>query len=134
MANTKINLVKIIKEIDVKYLNEKMNFHDDFMLYFLLTRRAYNYKRINRLFYIILKGWNKNNKKVEFRIKEKIRNMEYMRCNSLLNFIEFSLNKTENTFYDKEIAFYSFNRWFLDYWCRNYSQTIKKAINISYQT
>ena len=96
MANTKINLVKIIKEIDVKYLNEKMNFHDDFMLYFLLTRRAYNYKRINRLFYIILKGWNKNNKKVEFRIKEKIRNMEYMRCNSLLNFIEFSLNKTEN--------------------------------------
>ena len=32
---------------------------------------------------------------------------------------------------DKKIAFYSFNKWFLNYWCRNFSETIVKAINIS---
>jgi len=126
-------LVKVIKEIDEKYLNEKMNYHDDFMIYFLLTRNAYNFQKIDRLFYIILKGWNTTNEKVKFRIQEKMRNAKYMRCNSHLNFIEFTLNKTKDNFFDKKYAFYFLSKWFLDYWCRNFSQTFDKAINISRQ-
>ena len=108
-----------------------MNYHDDYLIFFTLSRTANNHKVINKIFYIILKGWNTNNTKIKFRIKEKVKNKEYMRCNSLLNFIEFLFYKTENTFKDKKFAFYSLNRWFLSYWCRNYTGTLSKAINIS---
>ena len=126
-------LVKIIKEVDIKYLNDYMNSHDDLMLHFLLTRSAYNYKKIDRVFYIVLTGWNITNEKIQFRMRVKSKRAKYMRCNSVLNFIEFSLYKTKNTTYDKKIAFYSLNRWFLNYWCRNFSETIQKGINISKQ-
>ena len=126
-------LVKIIEKVDKKYLNDKMNFHDDLMLNFLLIRNAYNFKQIDRTFYIVLVGWNDTNKKIKFRMKEKSKNSEYIRCNSILNFNEFLLENTKNTFYDKKVAFYSFDKWFLNYWCRNYSETINKAINISWQ-
>ena len=124
-------LLKIIKEIDEKYLNDKMNFHEDTLIYFLLSRNAYNFKIINRIFYIVIKGWNKTNKKVKFRFDEKFRNKKYNRCNSNLNFIEFVLNKTKNNFSDKQFAFYSLNRWYLNIWCRKNNQTFKKAIKIS---
>ena len=89
-------LVEIIKDIDEKYLKEKMNFHDDFMLYFLLTRKAYNYKKIDSIFYVILRGWNETNVKINFRVKEKSKNRKYMRCNALITFNEFVLEKTKN--------------------------------------
>ena len=126
-------IIEIMNQIDDKYLNEKMNFHEDYLIFFLLSRKAYNFKDIDRIFYIVLEGWNKNNKKIGLRVKEKNRNRKYLRCNSLLNFIEFTLNKTKNNFYDKKIAFFSLNKWFLSYWCRYYNQTMRKAINISNQ-
>ena len=124
-------LLKIIKDIDEKYLNDKMNFHDDTLIYFLLTRNAYNFKIINRIFYLVVKGWNNANKKVKFRLKEKFSNRNYIKCNSNLNFIEFVLNKTKDNFYDKKFAFYSFNRWYLNIWCRNYNLTFQKAAKVS---
>ena len=108
-----------------------MNFHEDTLIYFLLTRNAYNFKLINRIFYIVVKGWNKTNKKVKFRLIEKFSNRIYNKCNSNLNFIEFVLNKTKDNFSDKKFAFYSFNRWYLNIWCRKYNQTFKKAIEVS---
>ena len=33
--------IKSIKQIDDKYFNVKMNFNDDYLLFFLLTRNAY---------------------------------------------------------------------------------------------
>jgi len=124
-------LMKVINKIDKKLLNEKMNFHDDFILFFLLTRNAYNLKKIDRIFYIVLTGWNTTNEKVNLRLKEKNRNREYMRCNALLNFNEFILTNTKNSIYDKKIAFYCLNRYLLNYWCRKYKPTLQKAINIS---
>ena len=124
-------LIKVIKEIDEKYLNAKINFHDDSLIYFLLTRNAYNFKKINKIFYLIVKGWNMNDKNVQFRFQDKLDNRNYSRCNSYLNFIEFLLEKTKDNFYDKQIAFYSFDRWFLNYWCRNFSGTFQKAANVS---
>jgi len=124
-------LIKAINQINPKLLNEKMNFHDDYVLNFLITRIAHKYKKIDRFFYMVLCGWDAKNKKVQLRNNEKLKNRKRMRCNSLLNFIEFILEKTENNINDKKIAFYSFNKWFLNYWCRNFSETIVKAINIS---
>ena len=125
-------IIKVIKQIDENLLNVKMNFHDDFVIYFLLTRNAYNLQNIDRIFYIALRGWNTTDEKIKFRNKNKMKNKKYMRCSSLLNFIEFILKYTKNTYYDKKIAFYSFNRWFLNYWCRNFKATLERAINISY--
>ena len=123
--------IKIINQIDEKYLKEKMNFHDDYVFFFLLTRTAYNLKKIDRIFYLVFRGWNETNKNIEFRIKEKYKNRDFNRCNSFLNFIDFILNKTENNYSDKKIAFFSFDKWFLSDFCRKYNQTLEKAINIS---
>ena len=124
-------LIEVIEQINEKYFNEKMNFHDDFLIFFLLIRKAHNLKKLNRIFTIKLLGWNTTNKKIKYREKEKRKIYVYMRCNSLLTFSEFILNYTENTFYDKKIAFYSFNKWFLNHFCRNYTKVRDKAINIS---
>lgn len=124
-------LIDVIKQINEKYFNEKINFHDDYLLYFLLIRKAHDLKKLNRIFTIKLMGWNNTNKKVKHREREKHKKYKYMRCNSLLTFIEFILNYTNNTFKDKKIAFYSFNKWFLNYFCRNYTVVQNKAINIS---
>ena len=128
----KRNILKeVIEQINEKYFNEKMNFHDDLLLFFLLTRKAHNLKKLNRIFTIRLMGWNTTNKKVKYREREKRKIYINIRCNSLLTFSEFILNYTKNTFYDKKIAFYSFNKWFLNYFCRNYTEVRDKAINIS---
>ena len=123
--------IKSIKQIDEKYFHVKMNQHDDLLLFFLLTRNAHNLKKIDRIFHIYLYGWNNTDKIVKFRQKEKSKIYKNMRCTSLLNFIEFILFNTENTVYDKEIAFYSLDRWLLKNWCRNFIKTTEKAISIS---
>ena len=124
-------LIKVIKMLDTKLMNEKMNFHDDFVLFFLLTRNAYNLKQIDRIFYLVISGWNITDQKVKFRTEVKKRNYELKRCSSLLNFNEFILKNTKNTFYDKKIAFYCLDRFLLSYWCRKYKPTLDKAIEVS---
>ena len=123
--------IKIINLIDEKYFYTKMNWHDDFLLFFLLIRNAYNAKKIERIFYIYIVGWDKNDKNTTFRNNEKYKNYNDIRCNSLLNFIEFILENTNNTFRDKKIASFSINTWLLNYRCRNYNGTLKRAIKIS---
>ena len=46
--------VKVINQIDKKYFNEKINYHDDFLLLFLLTRNAKRFRKINRIFYNVV--------------------------------------------------------------------------------
>ena len=124
-------LIKVIKEIDDKYMNQKINIHDDFFIFFLLTRYANNYKTIDRFFYLVICGWDKINKNAKFRNKEKKKYKSFLMCDNYLNFIEFMLNKTENTFFDKQIAFFSFDRWYLSNKCRYFVNTLEKAKNIS---
>ena len=78
-----------------------MTYLDDSLVYFLLTRNAYNFKRIDRTFYLVLKGWSKKNKKIKFRLKEKYKKFKYNRCNSYLSFIEFILYKTKDISFHK---------------------------------
>ena len=49
-----------------------MNYHDDFILFFLLTRSAKSIKYIDRVFYIIYPGWKKDNKVFETFFSYKI--------------------------------------------------------------
>ena len=123
--------IKIIKQIDEKYFKIKMNQHDDLLLVFLLTRNAYNYKKIDRIFHIYYIGWDLKDNNVKYNKKEKEKIYPYIRCSSVLNFIEFILENTENNFNDKKIAFFSMNKWFLSYFCRNFTPTREQAINIS---
>ena len=46
--------IKTIKDIPTKFLNRKINYHDDLLLLFLITRRAYNFKNIKRILHIYL--------------------------------------------------------------------------------
>ena len=124
-------LIKVIKKLDQQLLDEKMNYHDDFLLFFLLTRSAYNLKQIDRIFYLVLLGWKKSNKKVQFRLKVKKKNWKYKRCYDLLKFNEFILKNTKNSFYDKKVAFYCLDKYLLSYYCRNYQATQEKAIKVS---
>ena len=87
--------IDIIKQIDEKYLKVKMNFHDDRLMFFLLSRKARNLRQIKRIFYIVVQWPNEaNNTKMQFRLKQKIKNRENMICLAYINFIEFLLIKT----------------------------------------
>lgn len=122
--------VNIIKQIDEKYLKVKMNVHDDFLMLFLLSRNAYNFKQLKRIFYIWIRRPRKNNTKINFRLKEKIKNRNNLKCLAYINYIEFILMKTNNEIIDKKIASLELNRWFLEHPCRYNKYIRKRAINV----
>ena len=62
-----------------------MNHYDDYLLFFHLTKKAYNLKPIKRIFYIVLK-WTKNmNKQMIFREEEKKKNIMDKKCLGIIN-------------------------------------------------
>ena len=124
--------IKVIKQIDKKYLDTKINCHDDLFLFYLLTKTARNCKNIDRYFYLVFLDLNLTDPKIQFRTKEKYKERENLKCLAYLNFIEFILNKTENTFYDKKVAFFNFKLLLLNNPCRKNAQNREKAINISH--
>ena len=120
---------KIISFIDDKYLEEKMYYHDDYILFFLLTRNAYNIKYVNRIFYIVLTDWDKSESKVKFRTQIKEKNMDNKFCSSSLIFSELLFKNTKNTLKDKKIAFSQLDKWYMQK-CRKNKFTKDKAIEI----
>ena len=123
--------IKTIKQVDDKYFKIKMNVHDDFLLFFLLTRNAYNLKQIKRIFYLKI-IWEVN-PKVAFSLKEKNKNKENLDCMAYLNYIEMLLIKTNNTILDKKIPSFELNSYFLNHPCRNNAYVKEKGINICKQ-
>ena len=117
---------KIINQIDNKFLYTKMIRHEDFLLFFLLTRNAFNFQQIKKIFYCQL-IWDKIDPLINFSIKEKIRNRENMNCQSFINYIEFLLIKTNNTIYDKKIASYELENYYLNNYCRNNSFIMERG-------
>ena len=121
---------KVIKQIDEKNFNIRMNFHDDFILFFLLTRSAKSIKYIDRSFYIIYPGW-KNDNKVQFRMGIKMQNRKNEKCFSYLNFLEILFKNTKNTFEDKKLAFILSEYTYLNLdFCRLNKNTRKRAIEV----
>ena len=111
--------VKVINQIDKKYINEKMNCHDDYLLYFLLTRNAKRYRKINRMFYIVVYLRSSTDPKIIYRRKEKNKDVYNLKCNAYLVFIEVIFDKTENNKDDKKIAFEQLAIWYLHNECKN---------------
>ena len=120
----------MIKLIEEKNMNTHMNYHDDFIIYFLLTRNAKNIKFVNRLFYIFLLIWNRSNPQVKLRTDIKQNNIVNKRCFSHVNFFEILLKNTKNTFEDKKIAFSQVEQWYLNCFCRNNKDSREKAIEV----
>ena len=123
--------IKTIKQIETKYFTIKMNVHDDFLLFFLLTRNAYNLKQIKRIFYLKI-TWRKNSK-IEFRLNEKNKNKENLNCMAYLYYIEMILIKTDNTISDKKIPSFELDYFYLNHPCRNNTYVREKGISICKQ-
>ena len=113
----------VIKQIDDKYLNTKMICHEDFLLIFLLTRKAFNLRQMNRIFHIKIK-WGYE---TEYHSKTKENQAKDLFCLSYINYIEFILMKTTNTIKDKKIASFELKKWYLDNDCRNNTFIRKRA-------
>ena len=109
----KTNLfINTIKKIDRKYLNTKMKCHEDFLLFFLLTRKAESLKYIKRIFYVNLQWRNETNSILKFSKEQRYLNRTDADCLSYINYIEFLLKYTKNTIIDKRIASLEFNNWY----------------------
>lgn len=111
--------ITIIKSIQSYFLNKVINFHDDMILFFLLTRRAKKLKQIKRIFYFVLLRPNPLESSIVYRLKEKSEGIKRNSCFSYLYYAEFLLLYTKNTYDDKEIASYELESWFLNHKCRN---------------
>ena len=123
-------LIKSIKLIDKEYFNIKMNFHDDMLIFFILSRIVFNLKQINRFFYLVIKWKNNLNQKMIFRLKEKNKNKENLQCLAYINYIKFLLIKTYNNTYDKQIALFELKRFYINHKCKNNTFIKKKGINL----
>ena len=106
-----------IKQIEDKYINTKMNCHEDFILFFLLTRNAYNLKQIKRVFYNQMHL--KINKQYKNLSSTEMINKKNIQCQSYINYIELLLNKTKNNSFDKNFASFELKNYYLKNECRN---------------
>ena len=97
--------------------------HEDFLLIFLLTRKAFNLRQMNRIFHIKIK-WGYE---TEYHSKTKESQAKDLFCLSYINYIEFILIKTTNTIKDKKIASFELKKWYLDNDCRNNTFIRKRA-------
>ena len=126
--------IKTIKEIDEKYFKIKMNTYDDFLLFFLLTRNAYNLKQINNVLFLKIKWEEKPNiNNITKDLSEKNKIKENLDCMANLYYIEMLLIKTNNTILDKQIPSYELNNFLLNDQCKNNLYVKEKFINICKQ-
>ena len=128
---TRSNLYKkTIKKINKKNLNEFMFCHEDYILFFLLTRNAYKLEQVDGFFYVILHTWNISDSKVKFRNHFKVKNLKNKQCFSYINFLEILFKNTKNTFKDKKIAFSQLETWYLNNHCKENIYSREKAIEV----
>ena len=122
---------KVIKLIDEENMNFHMNHHEDYILYFLLTRNAKSVKYIERIFYICPTFWDNNEPKVKFRNEIKNEERHNKKCFAYLNFLDMLFKNTKNTKEDKKIAFSQVKYYYLDIkYCRKNKVTREKAISV----
>ena len=121
---------KSISQIDDKIMNTRMNCHEDFLLFFLLTRNAKSLKNIKRTFYAHIYWVNATKKSILFAKKEKETVKRDYKCLSFINYIEFLLYRTKDTVKDKRIASYELKNWFLNNECKNNAFIQERAKNV----
>ena len=122
--------IKTVKQIDSKYLNLKINYYENYLMFFLLTRNAKRLKKINRIFYVKSKIIFSKDEKISYRKQKRIINGFNLSCFAYLNFVEILFYHTSNTFEDKKIAFSQYEKLFLNHQCRSNIENQEKAVNI----
>ena len=122
--------IKTVKQIDSKYLNLKINYYENYLMFFLLTRNAKRLKKINRIFYVKSKIIFSKDEKISYRKQKRIINGFNLSCFAYLNFVEILFYQTSNTFEDKKIAFSQYEKLFLNHQCRSNIENQEKAVNI----
>jgi glycosyltransferase involved in cell wall biosynthesis len=122
--------MKSIQQIDDKIMNTRMNCHEDFLLFFLLTRNANSIKNIRRIFYAHIYWVNATKASIIFSKEEKKIVKANYKCLSYINYIEFLLGRTNNSVEDKRIASYELQNWFLNNNCKNNTFIQERAINV----
>ena len=123
--------IKTIKQIEEKYFKIKMNVYYDYLLFFLLTRNAYNLKQIKKILYLKI-IWEEN-PKIAFQIKEKAKNITNLNCMASLYYIEMLFMKTNNTILDKKIPSYELNKEMFNTPCINNLYIRDKFISLCKQ-
>ena len=122
--------IKIIKQINKGYLNKKIIAFDDTLLFFLLTRAAYNLRQIKRIFNIKFK-WDKYyNKKEILRLNRKYIEQDNLKCLAYMSYIEFILKETKNEIKEKRIPSMELKNLFLNNKCRNNPNIRKYGENV----
>ena len=122
--------IKVIKQIDSKYLDLKINYYDDYLFFFLLTRNAKSLKKINRIFYVKQKIIFSDDNKINHRKQERLVNGFNLSCFASLYYIEILFYHTLNTLEDKKIVFSQFEKLFLLHQCRSNTQNHEKALQL----
>ena len=122
--------MKSINQIDDKIMNTRMNCHEDFLLFFLLTRNAKSLKNIKRVFYAHIYWVNSTKESILFSKKEKEIVKRDYKCLSYINYIEFLLQRTNNTVKDKRIASFELKNWYLNHICINNIFIQERAKNV----
>ena len=122
--------MKSIQQIDDNIMNTRMNCHEDFLLFFLLTRNANSIKNIRSIFYAHIYWVNETKKSIVFSKEEKKIVKANYKCLSYINYIDFLLGRTNNTVQDKRIASYELQNWFLNHKCKNNTFIQERAINV----
>ena len=119
--------IKSINQIDKKYMDINLQFNDDLIFFFLITRNSKNLKQIKRVFYYHLSR-NKNEATIAYRYKIKNDNKNYKLCFSNIIYVEFLLSKTNSTIEDKKIASFELNKTILNNYKCKYNINLKEQI------
>ena len=122
--------VNILEQIDDKYFNIRINYYEDYMFFFLLTRNAKSLKKIDRIFYLKEKVIFSDDSKKNHRKNERLKEGFNYLCFAYLNYIQFLFDKTKNTVEDKKIAFSQLEKLYLDNLCKSNPNYKKLALNI----
>ena len=122
--------VNILEQIDDKYFNIRINYYEDYMFFFLLTRNAKSLKKIDRIFYLKEKVIFSDDSKKNHRKNERLKEGFNYLCFAYLNYIQFLFDKTKNTVEDKKIAFSQLEKFYLDNLCKSNPNYKKMALNI----
>jgi len=107
-----------VKRFIENIFEKKINYHNNFLLYFLMSRNAYNLKHIKNVFHFRLLNQDNVSPNGISNYNEKIKEEENLKCSSMLYYAQFLLQNTINTKTDRKLASFEINN-FLNNGCKN---------------
>ena len=107
-----------VKRFIENIFEKKINYHNNFLLYFLMSRNAYNLKHIKNVFHFRLLNQDNVSPNGIGNYNEKIKEEENLKCSSMLYYAQFLLQNTINTKTDRKLASFEINN-FLNNGCKN---------------